>query len=177
VSTTPATSSPAGLLRRLAALAYESLIVAALVIASGFALLPLSAANGASSYELTRLGPAGRAGSFACLFAVCGAYCLWSWTGGRTTLSMKAWRLVLRIPGGALPGVQQALLRYLAWWIGPACAIAAYAALNSTGHGRWAVVGLALNYLWALVDPERQFLHDRLAGTRILYDPPRVGPS
>jgi uncharacterized RDD family membrane protein YckC len=164
-------------MRRFAALAYESLIVAALAIASGFALLPLSAAHGGGSFELTRLSPAGRAGSFACLFAVCGAYCLWSWTGGRTTLSMKAWRLALRIASGAVPGVQQALLRYLAWWIGPVCAIVAYAALSPTGHSRWALAALAVNYLWALVDPERQFLHDRLAGTRIVYNQSRAGSS
>ena len=32
------------------------------------------------------------------------------------------------------------------------------------------VVPLALNYLAAFVDPERQFLHDRIAGTRIVQD-------
>ena len=33
-----------------------------------------------------------------------------------------------------------------------------------------ALVPLAINFLWAGVDPERQFLHDRIAGTRILRD-------
>jgi uncharacterized RDD family membrane protein YckC len=27
---------------------------------------------------------------------------------------------------------------------------------------------LGVGFLWALVDPERQFLHDRLGGTRIV---------
>jgi len=175
VYATPAMPKPAGLIRRLAALAYESLLVGALVIAVGFALLPLSAGHGSGSYPLTRLSPAERAGSFACLFAVCGAYCLWSWTGGRRTLSMKAWRLALWTPTGATVGVPQAMLRYLAWWIGPVCAIVAYAALGSTRHGRWALVGLGVNYLWALVDPQRQFLHDRLAGTRLLTGPSHSG--
>ena len=29
---------------------------------------------------------------------------------------------------------------------------------------------LVVNFLWAFVDPERQFLHDRIAGTRIVTD-------
>ena len=33
-----------------------------------------------------------------------------------------------------------------------------------------ALVPLALNYLAAFVDAERQFLHDRIAGTRIVQD-------
>jgi hypothetical protein len=31
------------------------------------------------------------------------------------------------------------------------------------------LLGLA-NHLWGFVDPERHFLHDRLAGTRIVRD-------
>jgi len=84
---------------------------------------------------------------------------------------MKTWRLALHTPKGAVLAAPQALLRYLAWWIGPVCALVAYAALNSTRHGRWAIAGLGVNYLWALADPDRQFLHDRLAGTRIVSEP------
>jgi uncharacterized RDD family membrane protein YckC len=81
---------------------------------------------------------------------------------------MQAWRLALRTADGGLPSPARALCRYLAWWIGPACAIGAYLALRPLGHGRWALVAMTLNYGWALVDPDRQFLHDRLAGTRLM---------
>jgi len=33
----------------------------------------------------------------------------------------------------------------------------------------WLVVA-GFNFLWAAVDPDRQFLHDRIAGTRIVRD-------
>ena len=69
---------------------------------------------------------------------------------------------------GALVAPRLALLRYLAAWIGPALAVAAYAALARYGWGAHAAWLVALNFLWALVDPDRQFLHDRIAGTRIV---------
>ena len=158
---------PAGLIRRLAALAYESLLIGAMLLALGFALLPLTAASGAPR-ELTRLTPPASAGSFALLFSVFGAYCTWLWTGGRQTLPMKAWHLALRTAGDAAPGVPQALLRYLAWWIGPALAIIAWLALKPYEYQRWAIAALALNYAWALFDSDRRFLHDRIAGTRLV---------
>ena len=160
--------APASLLRRLAALAYESLIAGALLLALGFALLPLTAPAGHAASELGLMTPSARAGSFACLFTLFGAYCVWLWTGGRRSLPMKAWHLALRTADGVAPSVTQAMLRYLGWWIGPALAIGAWIALRPHGHQRWALAALAVNYAWALFDSGRQFLHDRLAGTRIV---------
>ena len=51
-------------------------------------------------------------------------------------------------------------------WIGPGAVIALYAAT----HSRLAVLALALPYAWALVDPDRRFLHDRIAGTRLVAE-------
>jgi uncharacterized RDD family membrane protein YckC len=160
----------AGLVRRLAALVYESLLLAALVILLSFALLPLVGPTGdpGAGEHLSLLAPAARVGSFACLFVVCAGYCVWLWSNGRRTLPMKTWGLAVRAADGSAPGVRQAAVRYLAWWTGPACAIAGYLALRQGGHGRWALGLLGVNYAWALVDPERQFLHDRIAGTRII---------
>jgi uncharacterized RDD family membrane protein YckC len=160
----------AGLIRRLAAVVYESSLLAALALLLGFILLPLIGPAEAppAGDRLALLTPAGRAMSFCCLFALCAAYCIWLWSGGRRPLPMKIWRLALVTTDGGAPSARRAALRYLAWWIGPASAIAAYLALSRDGHGRWALVLLGLNYAWALVDPDRQFLHDRIAGTRIV---------
>ncbi len=70
--------------------------------------------------------------------------------------------------GGAAVTLERAAVRYVAGWIGPACAIAGYLALRPYGHGRWALALLAVNYAWAWVDRDRRFLHDRLAGTRLV---------
>lgn len=169
MTTGPATAEPAraGLARRLAAVAYESLLLAALALLVGFALLPLGGSAGTGYPPPLPLPPA-RGVSFAAVFAACAAYCAWHWTGGRRSLPMKTWRLALCTAAGAPPSIARALLRYVAWWTGPACAAAAYLALQPSGHGRWAVALLGLNYAWVLFDPDRSFLHDRLAGTRIV---------
>jgi uncharacterized RDD family membrane protein YckC len=109
-----------------------------------------------------------RIASFLALLVAAGAYSAWLWSGGRRTLAMQTWHLVLVGRDAAPASPARASVRYIAWWIGPACAIVAYALLAPSGHGRWALAALAINYAWALVDRDRQFLHDRIAGTRLV---------
>ena len=70
------------------------------------------------------------------------AYFLWSWLRGGQTLAMKAWRIRLI---GVTPA--RALLRLIL-----------AAILVPTG----------VSVLWALFDRDRQFLHDRLARSRLV---------
>ena len=74
------------------------------------------------------------------ILAVFAGYFLWCWLRGGQTLAMKAWhiRLVDVTP-------RKALLRFVL-----------------------AAVLLPLSVAWALFDRDRQFLHDRLAGTRLV---------
>jgi len=74
------------------------------------------------------------------IFTVFAAYFLWCWLRGGQTLAMKAWhiRLVDVTPAKAL--LRLALATLL----------------------------LPVSIVWALFDRERQFLHDRLAGTRLV---------
>ena len=64
--------------------------------------------------------------------------------------------------------VKRALLRYFAVWAGPVLALGVWQPLAALGHTGFAVIPLAFNFLWALFDPRRVFLHDRIAGTRIV---------
>lgn len=106
-------------------------------------------------------------------FLVLGTYFVWFWTHGGQTLAMKTWRVrVVDATGGPLRW-PRALLRYLlAWlWFVPGLAIA-----YLIGAGGWLLVLLpGLNIvLWAMTarfDRDRQFLHDRLAGTRLVLAP------
>jgi uncharacterized RDD family membrane protein YckC len=75
------------------------------------------------------------------LCAVFAAYFLWCWLRGGQTLAMKAWRIRL-----VQVTPRRALLRF------------ALALL---------LVPTGISLLWALFDRDRQFLHDRLAGTRL----------
>jgi uncharacterized RDD family membrane protein YckC len=85
------------------------------------------------------------------LFLATGAYFVWFWRKAGQTLAMQTWRIRLVGASGQRVTLRQALLRYVLCW-----------------PSVLGVVGL----LWALVDRDRQFLHDRLAGTRLVAVPP-----
>ena len=153
----------AGLARRLCALTYEALLLAAVLIATGYlfsALLPGASAGWARSLFQSSLFGAG------------GLYFGWSWSEGRRTLPMKTWHLRLVNTDGRALSWRQALKRYVFAWTSPFLALAGYLAM-----GRWGLAAAALPYLWALLDRDRQFLHDRLAGTRIVQATPGISAA
>lgn len=113
------------------------------------------------------------------LFLVIGLYFVWFWTHSGQTLPMKTWRIRLVTNDGKEVKTWRAIGRYLlAWlWILPGLAIA-WAIDAKT----WMLVLIpAANILlWALtiyLDPQRQFLHDRIAGTRVVNVPPPTTTS
>lgn len=158
----------AGVARRLGALLYEALLLVAMAFVAGFAFLPLVSPSAAGDATL-RVPPVfARTMLFCALVAGAAAYYAWCWSDGRRTLPQKTWRLRLVTRDGRPPTWRQALLRYAAGWLGPALAIAGYAALRPFGHAPDALAFLALDYVFALVDRDHQFLHDRIAGTRVI---------
>lgn len=107
----------------------------------------------------------------AFLFVVCGAYCSWFWSHGQT-LAMRAWRIRVVDRHGRRLGQWRALFRYLcAWmWVLPPLAV-----LKSLSLGGAATALAVLGWVtaWALLSwlhPQRQFLHDVVAGTRLISD-------
>jgi uncharacterized RDD family membrane protein YckC len=156
------------LARRLASVLYEALLLTAVLFFVNFLLLPLMSRESALlAHSLTVPDLPTRVILFCAMFGIAAIYFVWFWTGGRRTLPMKTWRMRLVDSDGAPLHYKTAFVRYLAAWIGPALALMTYALLRPAGLGGIAIVPLALNYLAALVDPDRQFLHDRIAGTRI----------
>jgi len=159
------------MLPRLGAAIYEVLLLTALAFVTGFLMLPLvSPGQSAIATQLTLPPLPARVALFCVFFFVVALYFVWSWTGGRRTLPMKTWRMRMVMADGGPLTARTALLRYLMAWSGPALALGAYAMLHDLGHGQLALVLLAFNFLWAFVDRDRQFLHDRIAGTRIVRD-------
>jgi uncharacterized RDD family membrane protein YckC len=128
-----------GLLRRLASMAYEAILLFAVAF---FAAWVFYFASGGA--DTTRPGLA-RLELQLFIILVFGAYFVWSWLHGGQTLAMKAWkvRLVDVTP-------VKALVRFLI-----ACI----------------TVPTGISLAWALFDRDRQFLHDRLAGTRLISVP------
>jgi len=76
----------------------------------------------------------------AFIVTVLAAYFLWCWLRGGQTLAMRAWRIRL-----VDVTARKALVRFVL-----------------------AAALLPLSILWALIDRDHQFLHDRLAGTRLI---------
>jgi uncharacterized RDD family membrane protein YckC len=135
----------ASLFRRLASGIYELLILVAVVF---IATLPFSYVFGDATHGWKRHLLQ------AYVVLVMAAYFTWFWTRGGQTLPMKTWRFrVVRTDGGRL-SLAQAVHRF---------------ALAALGF-----LALGLGFLWALVDRDRQFLHDRLAGTALVDAAPPV---
>ncbi|MEP7329208.1 MAG: RDD family protein [Betaproteobacteria bacterium] len=177
MTSTLADASPilplAGRARRFAALAYEALLLTAVIFIAAFVALPLITPGRAGAAEMLVIpGLPQRVALFCLLFSVLAWYSVASWSRGRRTLPMKTWRLRMVMANGMPVSRKAALLRYLATWIGPVLALAAFALLHTVGLGAQAVWLVAFNFLWAFVDSDRQFLHDRIAGTRIVQDAP-----
>lgn len=106
-------------------------------------------------------------------FLVLGLYFCWFWTHSGQTLAMKTWRVRLVDRQGRAVGWLRAAVRYLLAWLWFLPGFAAAWLLRAEG---WLLLLIpALNVaLWAAtvrLDPNRQFLHDRLAGTRLVLAP------
>ena len=129
----------AGLARRLACVAYELLLLAAVVLIATFPFLALFG-DSAHGWRRNVLQ--------AWLLLIVGSYLIAFWTHGGQTLAMKTWRIRLVSADGGRVGLGQAFHRYVLAVLGTAA--------------------LGLGFAWALVDRERQFLHDRLAGTALV---------
>jgi uncharacterized RDD family membrane protein YckC len=121
-------------------LIYEALLLAALLLVGS---LPMVIAT----HDM-QSGP-GRALFQLYLVVLAGFYFVWQWRHGRT-LAMRTWRLRVITRNGARLTWQHALIRYGAALAG--------ALLIGTG------------FLWALLDRDGLFLHDRLAGTNIIMN-------
>jgi uncharacterized RDD family membrane protein YckC len=122
-----------GLARRLAAMLYEALLLAAVGFFAAWLFFFASGGRDATAGWTRHLLQ-------VFIVAVFAAYFLWCWLRGGQTLAMKAWRIRL-----VEVTPRKALLRFLL-----------------------AVIFFPVTILWALVDKDRQFLHDRLAGTRLV---------
>jgi uncharacterized RDD family membrane protein YckC len=169
-----ARSPLASIRRRIAALGYEALLLVAMAFVAGFVFLPFLRQD-VTRQTLTVPSSVARVVMFCTLVAAAGLYYTWCWSDGRRTLPQKTWRLRLVDRRGAPPTRARALVRYAACGVGPALAVVAYAVLQPVGHARNALAFVALNYCWAIVDPGRQFLHDRVAGTLVVEDREPIG--
>ncbi|MDP2826598.1 MAG: RDD family protein [Sulfuritalea sp.] len=141
VSAAPPAAQIPSLRRRIASMAYEGLLLLG-VLSVCFMLPHLALGMG---FGIALPGWV----LLSHVFIVLGTYFLWYWIHGGQTLAMQTWNIRLSTPSGALPSLARLVLRYVLAW----------PCLLYFGAG----------VLWALFDRDRQFLHDRLAGTRLVF--------
>ena len=119
---------------------YELLLVVAVVFIASFVFI--------------RLGGDAQTGWKHLLFqlfllAIVFMYFSIFWLRSGQTLAMKTWRIKLVDREGKLISFKRAVLRFGLAWVGLSL--------------------LGVSIVWAWFDRDRQFLHDRLAKTRLIY--------
>jgi len=135
----PPRATGAGLGRRALALIYEALLLFALLLLGSLPFVMI-----AQEAERTAARPLFQ----LYLLLVAAAYFVWQWRRGGQTLAMKTWHMRLVTRDNTPLSLRHATSRFL-----------------------FAVPGallLGAGFLWALVDRDGLFLHDRLAGTKIV---------
>lgn len=132
-------NAPTGIRRRLVCMLYESLVVFSILLI-GF-LLPQIVLSGFHFTPPPRV-------LWLHVVLLLLVYFVWCWLNGGQTLPMKTWKLRLVSSEGARLRPLQAVLRYLAAWP--------------------SILFFGAGIFWAIFDKDGQFLHDRIAGTRIV---------
>ncbi len=139
---------------------YEGMLLFGVVFIAGYLFSTLSQ---------TRHALDNRHVQQAFLFVVLGIYFTWFWAKGQT-LAMKTWHIRVVDAAGRPLTQPRALVRYfLSWlWFLPPLALSALLSLSGAES---AVITLGWIAVWALLSrfqPQRQFWHDVLAGTRLI---------
>jgi uncharacterized RDD family membrane protein YckC len=123
---------------RFACMMYEAILLFGVVFVADYLFDTLTQSKHALALRHERQ---------AWLFVAIGAYFVLCWRKGGQTLPMKTWDIrLVDGDGGRIP-MWKAIVRYVLSW-----------PITFTGIG----------YLWACFDKDRQFLHDRLVGTRLI---------
>lgn len=138
------------LLRRLAAMIYDTLLVLPVIMASVALFMGVRTllGLGPAADGTVQLNPI-----IVQLIALASATAFFSafWLNKGQTLGMQAWRIKLVNFSGGAPSLPQTVVRCLAAVVSAGC--------------------LGLGYLWCLVDSNGRYWHDYLSGTQLILLP------
>lgn len=126
---------PAGLVRRLAAMFYDTLLLLAILLVA--IALALMFSQGTFTYH----NPFFR----TLMFLLSLSFYAWFWLHGGQTLGLKTWRMRVQGRHGGPVTLWRAVLRFIF-------------AIPSLALG-------GVGFFWMLVDRDRMTLYDRLSGT------------
>ncbi len=158
----PAAARAPGLGRRLLCAAYEFCLLFGVTFISNYLLLslaqwrwPLNAVQQPILQAYT--------------LCVIGVYFIYFWGRGGQTLAMKTWRIRLVGPDGGRASLLACCLRYALLWWGLLPGAIVFALTRHNGYAALIVLASVLfSWVWMWFDRDRQFLHDRMLGTRLI---------
>ena len=135
-----------GLLRRIAAMLYDTLLILALLFLATTPFIAVRGGEAVASDEnfIYRV--------VVVLVIYIFFVGFWSYSG--RTLGMQSWRLQLQDDNGQVPSVARASLRFVASLLS------------------WLPLGLG--FVWQLWDPQHLTWHDRISKTRLVYYPKKT---
>lgn len=149
--------------RRFACMMYEGVLLFGVVFLAGYLFDTLTQSRNALMLRHARQ---------AFLFLAIGVYFVLSWHRRGQTLPMKTWNVRLLDRGDRTVPLSRLILRYLMIWPLPLlAAMAVYGASRATGYPSidlFIVFAPFTIFIWTWLDPQGQFLHDRLLGTRLV---------
>lgn len=169
--------TPAGLLRRLAALTYDGLLLIAIYFLT-MAIVGMGALSGAARQHAWVVLPGWyrHLVMMPSLFLVTYLFYGFFWHKHGQTLGMQTWRLrALRADASPLSWADS-LRRMLAALVLPTlCGTVSWLLEGSLAAGAAALVGFFCNYLWMYTNAARLTWHDQLSATRVWLVPPKSG--
>lgn len=153
---------------------YEGVLLFAVVFLAGYLFDTLTQSRNALMLRHTRQ---------LVLFLAIGIYFVWSWRYSGQTLPMKTWNVRLIDRDGQVPSLGRLIMRYVLLWPLPlAAALLVKGGSMLTGYTSTdllIVFAPFAVFLGAFFDKDRQFLHDRILGTRLVTvsSPPKQAKS
>ena len=141
------------LLRRLAAITYDTFLVLPLIMVSVAIGLGLRTAAGLAPHDNTQVSILSASLVQMIALTTVVAFFSYFWLKNGQTLSMQAWRIKLVSSSGGAIRFHQAIIRALAALLSAAC----------LGAGYW----------WCLLDSQGRSWHDHLSGTELVLLPKR----
>ena len=140
------------LLRRLAAMVYDTLLVLPLIMVSVALFMGARTLLWGPAVDDTAAQLDPIIVQLVALVCTTGFFCAF-WVKSGQTLGMQAWRIKLVNFSGEVPNIRQGVMRCLGAVLSAAC--------------------LGLGYLWCLVDRNGRYWHDYLSGTELILLPKR----
>ena len=124
------------LLRRLAAIFYDGILLCAVLFASTLVVLPFTQGEAITSSNILFK---------IYIYCICCLYFTWQWSHGGQTLGMLAWKIKLKGVNSANVGWKKALIRFLLATVSLIC--------------------FGAGFIWSLFDRDKLAFHDRYSGT------------